>query len=65
MSGYRLYQVDQDSGAETWLREGHYLNELVAFPTDAEYSQTLDECARSGRAWIGGGAAPLFLVIRI
>lgn len=31
---------------------------------DGEYFAALDELGRTGRYWIGGGAAPLFYVTR-
>ncbi len=31
---------------------------------DTDYHSALDEIKRCGRVWIGGGAAPLFLLIR-
>jgi hypothetical protein len=31
---------------------------------DADYVAAVNEIDRQGRAWVGGGAAPLFLLIR-
>lgn len=33
--------------------------------TDAEAEAMRDELARSGRFWVGGGAAPLYMVKRV
>lgn len=58
----KVYAVDQQSGAETFLHWSEWSdilndNEMLS---DSE----LDELVKHGRVWIGGGAAPLFLLAR-
>ena len=56
----RLYQVDQDTAAETLQTVGE-LSDVID-PDDDEYYSILNALRSAGRCWIGGGAAPLFLV---
>jgi hypothetical protein len=61
----KLYSVDYSTHGEAFEWEGHARefadnNGMCA----AEYAAMCGELAKSGRFWVGGGAAPLFLVVR-
>ena len=45
------------------IAEPVYLRDVCG-DDDAEYERALDELRRVGRYWIGGGAGPLFLLMR-
>ena len=59
----KLYQVDQDTAAETLQREGELADVIV--DDDEEYYTIRNALETNGRCWIGGAAAPLFLAISI
>jgi hypothetical protein len=60
----KVFTVNQDTGAQTFV---HHSELRDCFPdddqNDTEYQNARDEIGQVGRAWIGGGAAPLFLVV--
>lgn len=56
----KIYDV-ADDGTETFRAEC-FLGE--AFEDHAEYQNAWFELLRSGRYWLGGGAAPLVLLMR-
>jgi hypothetical protein len=56
----KILLVDQDTGDEK-LQGVSELRDC--FPEDEEgYRTAADEIAKAGRTWVGGGAAPLFLL---
>jgi hypothetical protein len=58
----KIYDIDADTGAETFRCVAFLAD---ALPTDDdEYGPARDELSRVGRYWIGGGAAPLVLLVR-
>jgi|HubBroStandDraft_4_1064222.scaffolds.fasta_scaffold01416_12 hypothetical protein len=62
----KVYKIDQNTGEETFERTCD-LTDL--FPERDEgdepaYADAHNELAQVGRVWIGGGAAPLFLLVR-
>ena len=65
----KLYAVDQETGEQRFERVAD-LAEVLAFDGMDEddlmgmYHEALDEIQRSGRYWLGGGAAQLFLLMR-
>ncbi len=59
----RIYEVNQQTGAETLRGEADF-TEALPEPND-EQALAYQELRESGRAWIGGGAAPLILLMRI
>lgn len=58
----RIYAVNQDTGIETFADECR-LDEAIE-RGDPEYYRALVELTKVGRYWIGGGAAPLSLLMR-
>lgn len=55
-----VFAVDQDSGAETFDGEA-WLDDLFE-PDDAEKREVEAHLRATGRAYIGGGAAQMFLL---
>ena len=58
----KIYDINQDTGEQTF-RAVAYLADAMASDDD-EYSAARAELQRSGRYWVGGGAAPLVLLMR-
>jgi len=58
----KVYAVNQDTGEEVF--QWHSRLSDFEFSTAAEYREIRAEIEKSGRAWIGGGAAQLFLAMR-
>lgn len=55
------YEFDTDTGAQRTIGERD-LRDLMGDDLDG-YEAARAEIMRAGRAWIGGGAAPLVLVM--
>ena len=60
----RVYDVAPD-GAQTYRGEYELLETFGDGAADPEYRLARSELARTGRYWLGGGAAPLILLNRI
>jgi hypothetical protein len=58
----KIYAVDQNTGVETFDAECD-LDEAIE-RDDPEYAEALDELQKTGRYWVGGGAAALSLLTR-
>ena len=58
----KIYTVNQDTGTETLDGECELHEALDR--DDPEYAEALDELHKSGRFWVGGGAAALSLLTR-
>lgn len=58
-----LYRVDQTSGDELFVRRECFVSDVMDMD-DPEYEATVEELHAEGRAYIGGGAAPLFVIRR-
>jgi hypothetical protein len=58
-----VYRVDQDTFEETFDRRCYLVDLFGDGENDAEYQDARYEIGQVGRAWIGGGAAQLFLVM--
>ena len=59
----RIYDVDQDTGKESLQGEA-FLSECFE-PDDPELDDVLEQLTKQGRAWIGGGASPLRLLMTV
>ncbi len=57
------FTVDQDTGAETF--EGECELHEALDPSDDEYLEAVLALASRGRHYVGGGAAQLFLMLRV
>lgn len=57
-----IYAVDQNTGAQTLYARSVYLAGAMADADDSERQDAAEKLRTQGRAWIGGGAAPLFLL---
>lgn len=58
----KTYHID-NAGNETFQSACDHSN---CFPDDAEEAAlALDQLRHTGRYWTGGGAAPLFLLMRV
>jgi hypothetical protein len=59
-----VYDHDQNTGEESLQARNVDLEEC--FPNDrVAYYTAREELERAGRYWVGGGAAPLVLLLRI
>ena len=59
----KLFNVNQDTGEQSIIDAN--CNLADCFPgDDASYEGAIQLIKDNGRAWIGGGAAPLFLAVR-
>lgn len=61
-----VFHVDQDTGAES-LNNVRHTDEIAEDNgmTDAEACHMESEIRKAGRFWLGGGAAPLFVLRRV
>jgi hypothetical protein len=58
----KVYEVNADAGTETFL---HHSDLRDCFPDDdGQYDDVRAMLQTVGRTWIGGGGAPLFLLMR-
>lgn len=58
----KIFSVDQDTAEENFER---LTDTLDMFPDDETERYLVEEqISRDGRAWIGGGAAQLFLAVK-
>jgi hypothetical protein len=58
----KIYDTDKEGGE--YLRCACDLSDVFdPSDGDGEYQITLSELKRSGRVWVGGGAAPLVLLM--
>lgn len=62
----KIFRVDQTTGAEILYRTS-YASEIVEDNemSDAEAAEMENALKSAGRYWLGGGAAPLFLLMRV
>lgn len=63
MAVVTLYRVDQATGEEKFERRERFVSDVMDMD-DPEYEATVEELHDAGRAYIGGGAAPLFVIRR-
>lgn len=62
----RIFHVDQETGEETDDNGGRSLPLNDLFDDDEEYQEAFRALVeKDGRHTIGGGAAPLFLLVRV
>lgn len=65
MSIVKVLRITQD-GSEVFERFSELRD---CFPdddqNDSDYQRAAAEVQRSGRVWVGGGAAPMFLLMRV
>ena len=59
----KLYDCDQNGTTETFRAQCELIECFPDAPDDPEYQLALAELKRAGRYWVGGGAAPLTLLI--
>jgi hypothetical protein len=57
----KVFTIDSDTMAETFL---HHSDLADCLPEADDYWAAYADIVKAGRAWIGGGAAPLFLLTR-
>lgn len=62
----KVYKVDQNTGEETFERTAA-LDDLFddSWEGGADALSAACELEKAGRVWVGGGAAPLFYVVRL
>ncbi len=60
----KIFDVDNNTGAELLRTESADLRECFPDVDDPEYHEARRELERAGRYWGGGGAAPRYLLMR-
>jgi hypothetical protein len=59
----RIYDIERETGAETFTGECELIEAFGDGARDPEYYEAFREIASVGRYWLGGGAAPLVLLM--